>query len=70
MNQAVWEPGTVKKIPAGSSLVFQVHYSGRRRGPEDRSSVGLIFAKTPPEKLLHTKGVANGFFLIPRGRAP
>ena len=26
MNQAVWEPGTVKKIPAGS-LVFQIHYS-------------------------------------------
>ena len=68
MNQAVWEPGTVKKIPAGSSIVFQVHYSKVAGAAEkDRSSVGLIFAKTPPEKMLHTKGVANGFFLIPPG---
>ncbi len=68
MNQAMWDPGTVKKIPVGSKLLFQVHYSKVAGSVQkDRSSVGLIFAKTPPQKLLHTHPVANGYFLIPPG---
>jgi hypothetical protein len=68
MNQAMWEPGTVKKVPAGSKLLFQVHYSKIAGSVQkDRSSVGLIFARTQPAKLLHTHPVANGYFMIPPG---
>jgi mono/diheme cytochrome c family protein len=68
MNQAMWEPGMVKKIPAGSRIVLQMHYSKVAGSiQKDRSSVGLIFAKTPPQKELLTKGIANGYFLIPPG---
>jgi mono/diheme cytochrome c family protein len=70
MNQAIWPAGTVKKIPAGSKIVFQLHYS-KVAGivTKDRSTLGLILAKAPVEKELHTKPVANGYFLIPPGAA-
>ena len=68
MNQAMWETGTVKKVPAGSKLLLQVHYSKvAGEVQKDRSSIGLIFAKTPPEKTLVTRPVANGYFMIPPG---
>ncbi len=68
MNQAIWEPGTVKKIPAGAKIMFQMHYS-KVAGSEqkDRSSIGLIFAKTPPQKQLFTRGISNNHFMIPPG---
>ena len=68
MNQAIWEPGTVKKIPAGSKILFQMHYSKVAGSVQkDRSSIGLIFAKTEPKKLVHTMGISNNAFLIPAG---
>jgi mono/diheme cytochrome c family protein len=68
MNQAVWEPGTVKKVPAGSKIVFQMHYSKVAGSVQkDRSSIGLILAKTEPQKLVHTHGISNNAFLIPPG---
>lgn len=69
MNQAKWPVGTVKKIPAGSKLVFQLHYStflGVTDEQKDLSSVGLIFAKNP-DRELKTHGVANHYFKIPAG---
>jgi len=63
-----WEPGTVKKIPAGSSIVFQVHYSKVAGSVQkDRSSVGLIFAKGQPDKQVFMAGAANPYFQIPPG---
>ena len=68
MNQAVWEPGTVKKVPAGSKIVFQMHYNKAAGSvQQDRSSIGLILAKTEPQKLVHTMGISNNAFLIPPG---
>lgn len=68
MNQAVWPSGTVKRIPAGSKILFQMHYSKVAGSVQkDRSSVGLILARTQPEKLVRTRGVSNSFFLIPPG---
>jgi hypothetical protein len=71
MNQAVWPAGTVKKIPAGSKLIFQLHYStflGVSKEERDRSSVGLIFAKNT-DRELKTHGIANHYFKIPAGAA-
>lgn len=70
MNQAIWEPGTVKRIPAGSSIVFQMHYSKVAGSVQkDKSSIGLILAKNEPQKLVHTYGISNNAFLIPPGEA-
>src|SRR5262249_37379969 len=69
MNQSKWPVGTVKKIPAGSKLIFQVHYStfpNPRGKLKDRSSIGLTFAQNP-EKELKTRGFANHYLKIPAG---
>src|SRR5205823_8057996 len=40
--------GYALKIPAGSYLQFQVHYSNRLgQAVTDRTSIGLVFAKQP-----------------------
>ncbi|MBK8313198.1 MAG: hypothetical protein IPL01_03790 [Acidobacteria bacterium] len=60
-----WEPGTVKKIPAGSSVIFQIHYSKvAGEVQKDRSSVGMIFAKGPAKKEVYMSGVSNPFMKL------
>jgi peroxiredoxin len=61
--------GTGKKIPAGSQLVFQMHYTPNGRAQKDRSSVGFIFAKEPPQREVITLPIANPAFEIPAGDA-
>ncbi len=65
--------GMAKKIPAGSVIVLQIHYSsfrGALNQPEkDRTSVGLVFAKERPDKEVRTLTVPNHFFKIPPGAA-
>jgi hypothetical protein len=67
----VYPPGTAKRIPAGSTIVLQIHYSsfhGSIDTPQkDRTIVGLIFAKEPPAKRAVTFTVPNQFFKIPPG---
>ncbi|WP_406699505.1 redoxin domain-containing protein [Singulisphaera sp. Ch08] len=62
---SVFPPGTAKKIPAGSDLVFQLHYTPNGKVRTDRSKVGLTFAKTPVEHQARTVGIAQTRFIIP-----
>jgi len=70
-NADVLEEGVGKRIPAGSIIRFQVHYSNQTLGgnevEKDRSMVGLVFAKEPPKKLMMTNSIGNIFFKIPAG---
>jgi hypothetical protein len=70
-NADVMEPGVGKRIPAGSIIRFQIHYSNQTLGGDtvekDRSMVGLVFAKETPKKLLATNSVGNILFKIPAG---
>ncbi len=65
--------GVVRKIPAGSIIRFQLHYSNQTlAGSEvekDRSMIGLIFAKElkPNQKLISTNSIGNIMFKIPAG---
>jgi peroxiredoxin/mono/diheme cytochrome c family protein len=61
------QPGMAKKLPAGSRLVFQMHYTPDGTARKDRSSVGIIFAKQPPEHQVMTMPVLNPAFRIPPG---
>jgi hypothetical protein len=63
----VFLPGTAKRIPKGASLVFQMHYTTNGTPGTDRSKIGLIFAKEPPEKEIRTGTIANPLFAIPPG---
>jgi mono/diheme cytochrome c family protein len=68
MPVAKWGEGMVKKIPAGSKIIFQMHYSKAAGSVQkDRSMVGLVFAKGPMEKLVVTQPVSNNYFKIPAG---
>ena len=58
-------PGTAKLIPAGSSLVFQMHYTPNGTEQKDRSMVGLIFAKKPVQKVITTAAAYDTRFEIP-----
>jgi hypothetical protein len=60
--------GTAKRIPAGSDLLFQVHYTPNGRVRTDRSRVGMIFAKTKPTRQAYTIGIANPDLMIPPER--
>lgn len=59
--------GMAKKLPAGSKLVFQMHYTPNGRKQKDRSYVGLIFAREPVERQIMTMPIGNPIFRIPPG---
>jgi peroxiredoxin/mono/diheme cytochrome c family protein len=61
-------PGMAKRIPAGSRLVFQMHYTPNGTVQEDRSCVGLIFADPAEVKqTVLTQKAANSRLQIPPG---
>src|SRR5882724_1162398 len=62
-----WPRGMAKFIPAGSDLVFQIHYTTNGNAGKDITAVGLIFAKEPPEKRVLTLQLTNDHFVIPPG---
>jgi mono/diheme cytochrome c family protein len=67
-NPDVYQPGVAKKIPAGSNLILQMHYSKTTGKTEkDRTSIGFVFAKQPVEKAVETLTVVNSLFAIPPG---
>jgi hypothetical protein len=62
-----WTSGMAKFIPAGSDLVFQMHYMAHGHPMSDQTSVGLVFAKEPPKQRVLTLQLTNDRFLIPPG---
>lgn len=70
-NADAFPAGVVRKLPAGSLIRFQIHYSNQTLGgasvEKDQSMVGLVFAKEPGEKLMTTGSIGNNMFKIPAG---
>jgi mono/diheme cytochrome c family protein len=70
-NADIYPAGVARKIPAGASIRFQIHYSNQTLGntqiEKDRSMIGLVFSKEAPQKLITTNSIANIFFKIPAG---
>jgi hypothetical protein len=63
----VWPETMAKFIPAGSDLVFQLHYTSNGRAASDSSSIGLIFSKRAPAQRVLTLQLTNDHFVIPPG---
>jgi hypothetical protein len=59
--------GFGKKIPKGSNIVLQMHYTANGTAQADRSSVALVFAREPVHTEIRTRGIFNNFFSIPPG---
>jgi len=57
--------GTARKIPKGSSIRFQLHYTTSGKEESDQSTIGIYFADEKPEKEYITIGPANFRIKIP-----
>ena len=66
---AVYSPGTARLLPAGSKLLFEVHYTPNGTAQTDRSTVGIQLAKKPPANRVEMNILANMQLKIPPGAA-
>ncbi len=59
--------GMAKRIPAGSKLVFQVHYTPNGSPQEDRTKVGFVFAdpKDVKQEVMTVSAVSRGISIPP-----
>jgi len=62
-----WAEGTAKFVPAGSDLVFQMHYTTNGSPASDETAVGMVFAKSQPKQRVITLQLNNHALLIPPG---
>jgi peroxiredoxin len=68
-NSPVFPPGIARRIPAGSDLIFEVHYTPIGIAKTDQSSVGMIFAREPVAHVAHMRGIPDKKLRIPPGAA-
>jgi peroxiredoxin/mono/diheme cytochrome c family protein len=64
---AHYPDGIARRIPAGASLIWQMHYTATGKVEKDRSKYAFKFAKKPPEREAFTAWIANDKFRIPPG---
>jgi mono/diheme cytochrome c family protein len=62
-----WPEDMAKCIPAGSDLVFQMHYTTNGHATTDQTSIGMVFSKQPPKQRVLTLQLTNHSFVIPPG---
>ncbi len=65
----VYPTGFARKLPAGATLTFQIHYTPNGQATTDQLKIGLRFAKSPPRHEMRTVGLANLRLDIPPGAA-
>ena len=63
----VFPKGMAKKIPKGSWILFEVHYTPNGVAGNDCSKIGMIFAKEPPKIEAESLDITNHGFAIPSG---
>ncbi|HLK48538.1 MAG TPA: hypothetical protein VKT49_10405 [Bryobacteraceae bacterium] len=66
-NPLIFEPGSALRIPAGASILFQMHYTANGKAVTDQSSIGLIFAKGTPQREIRTGSFYNPLMKVPAG---
>jgi len=65
----VFAPGAAMRLVAGSTLVFQMHYTTTGKATADRTRIGLVFAKNAPKNEIRLEALSNANFQIPAGAA-
>jgi peroxiredoxin len=61
--------GAAKRVPAGSKLVFEMHYTPNGSVQEDQTEIGLVFTDTDESEVIEviTNEIGNVDFVIPPG---
>jgi hypothetical protein len=68
MPPAIYPTGVYRRVPAGSKLVIQAHYTPNGTAQSDQSEFGLVFADAKEVKQEYqVQAVLNFRFLIPPG---
>ena len=68
-TRQIYPEGFARKLPAGATVSFQIHYTPNGKAVEDTMRMGLLFAKEPPKYVIHTTGLPNARISIPPGEA-
>jgi thiol-disulfide isomerase/thioredoxin len=63
----IYPEGYAKRLPKGSTLVFQIHYTPNGTATQDQTRLGVVFASEPPRHEIHSVGIFNSAFEIPPG---
>jgi mono/diheme cytochrome c family protein len=63
----VYPEGIARRLPANAEIVLQIHYTTTGKATTDRTSIGVIYAKQPPKKMLGGGMILNVGFAIPPG---
>ncbi len=61
--------GFARRLPAGSRVSFQIHYTPSGRPVQERLQLGLVFAKVPPRYEVRTLPIPDRDLRIPPGAA-
>jgi hypothetical protein len=65
----VYEPGVARLLRANSEIILQMHYTTIGEATTDRTSVAVIYAKEPPQRMIAGGNIMNFRFAIPPGAA-
>jgi len=63
----VYPPGRAKLLPAGATIVMQIHYTPDGTAHQSKTQFGLHFAKQPPTEPVDSRSIATVAFEIPPG---
>ena len=65
----LYPDGFARKLPAGATVSFQIHYTPNGQATEDQLKIGLIFATSEPKYIVTTIPLADPDLNIPPGDA-
>jgi thiol-disulfide isomerase/thioredoxin len=63
----IYPEGFAKRLPKGARLRCQGHYTTNGTAAEDRTRIGVVYAKRPPQHEVFVSGVTNPNISIPPG---
>ncbi len=65
----IYPAGFARKLPAGATVSFQIHYTPNGKAVKEQMRMGLVFAKTPPLYAVKTLALADHDLNIAPGAA-
>jgi hypothetical protein len=65
----VYAEDSALRVQAGTTLVFQIHYTASGKATTDRSRIGMVFAKEKPKTEVMIAALQNANFTLPAGQS-
>ena len=66
-SKRIYPEGFARKLPKGSQIRFQMHYTPNGTATEDSTQIGLVFSDKEPTNEVKTGSLLNAWFEIPPG---